>query len=676
MESFVIAIQARVGSHRLPNKIFKQIGDRAAIKLLVDRLKLFFSEEEIVLAVPDTKQNQTLVEFGSLENIKVIQGDENDVFARYLKVGEVCDAQNMVRLTADCPFFDPRLLLEGLTIFMQSNLDYLSNVLSPSFADGMDWEIFSVDALKRSEKYIASMNDREHVTPAIIREQEFKKQNVQAPVDNSHIRLTLDNPEDLYVLRAVWSELLNKDNFSYEDLLKLYEARPELFSGNQNFQRNEGAKMNRSQKLWRRAKKSILGGNMLLSKHPDQYLPEQWPTYFDRAIGCQIWGLDGAEYIDFATMSIGTNLLGYARQEVNEAVLRTVNASSMSTLNAPEEVELAERLLGLHTWASKVKFARTGGEANAIALRIARSRVKNQAVAFCGYHGWHDWYLAANLKGNDTLGTHLLPELKTDGVPSWLVGTAHGFQFNDLNQLEYLLKDKQVGVIFMEVHRNIPPEEGFLASVRQIADDYGAILIFDECTSGFRETFGGLHLKYKVAPDITILSKALGNGFPIAAVLGNKDVMKAAEDSFISSTFWTDRIGPVAALATLQVMEELRSWEVVTHRGQNLQFELKKLIKKHHIKASVFGLPALTSMVFDYEEPNLYKSFVTKNMLDRGYLYAGTTYLSIAHSEKLMTDFLQALDACFSDLTSFDDIDKLKAQIKGPLCLSGFKRLN
>ena len=297
---------------------------------------------------------------------------------------------------------------------------------------------------------------------------------------------------------------------------------------------------------------------MLLSKRPEMFLPEQWPSYFSKCSGCKVWDLDGNEYIDML-MTPGTNSLGYNNPQVNSAVEQVVRDGNMCSLNAPEEVELAERLIALHPWAKMAKFARSGGEANAIAIRIARAASGRDNVAICGYHGWHDWYLATNLEGSDRLDKHLLPGLEPRGVPKSLRVTTFPFEYNDLEALELLLRNKDVGVIKMEVFRNKEPEGNFLQNVRRLATDHNAILIFDECTSGFRKTFGGLHKFYEVEPDMAMFGKALGNGFAVTGVIGREEIMQSAQSTFISSTFWTERIGSVAGVASLKVMEKEKS---------------------------------------------------------------------------------------------------------------------
>ena len=199
-------------------------------------------------------------------------------------------------------------------------------------------------------------------------------------------------------------------------------------------------------------------------------------------------------------------------------------------------------------------------EANAISIRIGRALSGRDKVAVCGYHGWHDWYLAANIRNEGALDKHLLKGLPIQGVPKSLEATNFPFRYGDLEGLKELFANEDIGIVKMEVSRSTAPDVSFLAQVRELANNHNAVLIFDEYASGFRETFGGIHLKYGVNPDLMTLGKALGNGYAITAVLGTKEVMEAGQSSFISSTFWTERIGSVAALETLNVMEREKSW--------------------------------------------------------------------------------------------------------------------
>jgi glutamate-1-semialdehyde 2,1-aminomutase len=435
--------------------------------------------------------------------------------------------------------------------------------------------------------------------------------------------------------------------------------------------------MNTGQKLWQRAKRVIPGGNMLLSKRAEMFLPEQWPAYFSKAKGCRVWDLDGNEYIDMSIMGIGTNILGYGHPEVDEAVLKTVAAGNMSTLNCPEEVCLAERLVALHPWADMVRLARSGGEANAIAVRIARAASGKDKVAICGYHGWHDWYLAANLGDEQNLSGHLLPGLDPKGVPQELRGSVLPFRYNNFPELEILVRTHDIGVIKMEVSRNMKPEDGFLENVRKLATDRGIVLIFDECTSGFRQTFGGLHKLYGVEPDMAMFGKALGNGYAITATIGKREVMEAAQSTFISSTFWTERIGPTAALKTLEVMEREKSWELITMIGQDIGERWQSLADKHQLPINIYGLPAMVSFSFPLPDMLKYKTLITQEMLKKGFLATTSAYACTEHAQPVVDQYFEALDPLFALIKECEmgrtAVDTL---LEGPVCHAGFKRLN
>ena len=436
--------------------------------------------------------------------------------------------------------------------------------------------------------------------------------------------------------------------------------------------------MGTGQKLYKRAKRIISGGNMLLSKRPEMFLPDQWPSYFSKAKGCKVWDLDDNEYIDMSIMGIGTNILGYGHPEVDEAVQRTIRDGNMSTLNCPEEVYLSEKLIELHPWADMTRLARAGGEINSIAIRIARAATGRDKVAICGYHGWHDWYLSTNLNNDKSLDGHLLPGLQTDGIPRGLIGTTLPFNYNDIKQLEVIINDNknQIAAIKMEVSRNEGPKDDFLHKVRDLASKNGIALIFDECTSGFRETFGGLHKKYEVEPDIALFAKALGNGYAISACIGKKAFMEAAQQSFISSTFWTERIGPTAALKTLEIMERERSWEVITKKGQEISSRWQTLADKYDLDITTWGLPALSGFTFNSQKALSYKTLITQEMLKKGYLAANSIYVCTEHSQELINGYFECLEPIFSIIKDCEEGLEVESLLEGPDCHSGFKRLN
>jgi len=414
---------------------------------------------------------------------------------------------------------------------------------------------------------------------------------------------------------------------------------------------------------------------MLLSKRSEMYLPEGWPAYFDRTEGCQVWDLDGNRFLDLGFMGVGTNILGYSHPKVDEAVHKVIDKGNLSTLNAPEEVYLAEALIELHPWADMARFARSGGEACAIAVRIGRAASGKDKIAFCGYHGWHDWYLAANLTYDDSLDNHLIPGLEPNGVPQALRGTSLPFQYNDLKGLKALLDaNPDIGVIYMEPQRSTPPEPGFLEGVRTLASERGAVLIFDECTSGFRRSLGGLHLHYGVEPDIASFGKSLGNGYAITAVIGREDVMQAAQTTFISSTFWTERIGPSAALAALEVMRDEDAPRRVHEIGAEVQEFWEHLADANSMTITTSGLPALANFTINGLDTMAVKTFMTRKMLDQGYLAGVNLYASLAHTQQILSEYFDAITPIFASLAHMDN-DDLQGHLPAGSAQSGFTRL-
>ncbi len=436
--------------------------------------------------------------------------------------------------------------------------------------------------------------------------------------------------------------------------------------------------MNEGYMLWEKSKKLIPGGNMLISKRPNLFAPRYWPTYYKKAKGCFVWDLENKKYTDMSIMGIGTNILGYGNEYVDDQVLKAIKFGNMSTLNCPEEVELAEQLIKIHPWANMVKFARSGGEANSIAVRIARAFSGKDKVIFCGYHGWHDWYISAsNKKG--ALTEHLFQDLTSKGVPTSLNGTSIPFKWNDLSDLKrIIIKNKEeIGAIKMEVTRNIKPSKEFLKGVRELCDYYKIVLIFDECTSGFRETFGGLHLKYGIDPDISIFGKALGNGYAISAVIGKEKVMNAAKDSFISSTFWTERIGNLAGLATLKEMKRINSWNLITNLGEEIQNKWKLTAKESGIDISVGVLPAISSFKFNSKNSLEYKTFLTREFLKRNYLASNLLFVSTEHLKIDLSEYFEILKNVFEKIAMRESGEiKEKLVPDNELCGETFRRLN
>ena len=436
--------------------------------------------------------------------------------------------------------------------------------------------------------------------------------------------------------------------------------------------------MAKGQNLYIKAKKFIPGGTQLLSKRPEMFLPDYWPAYYSKAKGCHVWDLDGKEYIDMISMGIGTNILGFADPDVNEAVKKVVDDGNMSSLNPPEEVELAELMCSLHPWANMVRYSRAGGEAMAISVRIARAHTKKDKVLFCGYHGWHDWYLAANLADDSALDGHVLPGLSPAGVPRGLKGLSIGFNFNDKDAFLKLVHEHQNNIcaIVLETIRNDPPNKEFVETIRQVSKEMGIVFITDEITCGFRLNIGGAHLLYGIKPDIAVFAKAISNGYPMAAIIGSSQVMGSAQESFISSTYWTERIGSAAAIATIQKLKKNNVPVHLIKSGKKIQDGWKILSEKFNLPIHISGIYPLSHFDFKYDKPLVLKTLFTQIMLEKGFLASNLFYASFAHQDSDIESYLKASEEAFSDISSFVKKGHPEKYLKGPVCHSGFKRLN
>ena len=670
-------IQARMSSTRLPGKVLKKIGKKPLIKFLIDRLKKSELTDSIVVACTNNKSDDVLVDYLKLQGISCYRGDEHNVLKRFHDCAKSKKAKYIVRITADCPFIDPEIVDSCIKKIKQGNFDYVSNTQIRTFPDGLDVAVFKMSALIDAYKNSKSAYEKEHVTPYLKNKSHISKSDIRKDIDHSNIRITVDEEVDLKVIRDIYKNIGN-ETFSCEDIVNLFNSVPKIFEENSIIKTNEGSKMTNTMKLWKRAKAIIPGGNHLLSKRPEQFAPELWPAYYSKAKGYEIWDLENKKYKDLSMMGVGTNILGYSNSEVDKAVINNIKKGNISSLNSPEEVHLAEKLLEINEWADMVRFARTGGEANAIAIRIARAASSKSKVAICGYHGWHDWYLSANLQSRDNLENHHLKGFYTAGVPKELEGTTLAFRYNHIEELEKIINEHDIGVIKMEVMRNEEPKNNFLKKVRNLATKNNIVLIFDECTSGFRETYGGLHKKYNVTPDMAIYGKALGNGYAITSVVGKKEIMDSVQSTFISSTFWTERAGPSAALKTLEIMKRERSWEYICELGKYINARWLEIAESNNLDIKIFGLSSITKYLINTENDfNKYKTLITQEMLKKGYLASNAAYVSFVHNKDLVDKYIDNLNEVFKLIKSCENDDlNIDDLLENSICHSEFTRLN
>ncbi len=650
-----VIVQARYNSTRLPGKILKKINNVTLLEILIKRILKSKKINSLIIACTKNKHDDEILKICKKYSVKIFRGSDKDVRSRYLEASKKYKVHNIIRITSDCPLIDHRLMDALIDKFFLGNYQYLSNTIKPTYPDGMDIEIFKSELINPLKSSKISNLDKEHVTPSFHNKKKYKIYNFESKKDYSKLRLTVDTKEDFYFL----DDLLKKFNYNYmislKKILNFSDKNKNFFIKSKMKKRNLGTKLNLGQKYWIRANNIIPGGTMLFSKNPDLHLPNLWPAYFSKANGINIWDLENKKYKDIFLMGVGTNTLGYSYQPIENKIKKNLYKSNMSSLNSIEEILLAEKLVDMHKWAEKVRFTRSGGEANAVAIRIARAYSTKSNIAICGYHGWHDWYLSTNLSNKKNLNNHLIKNLSIKGVPRNLKNTVFPFEYNNYSQLKKLVEDKNIGIIKMEVERNYVPKNNFLKKIRELCNKKNIILIFDECTSGFRGCFGGLHLNYNVNPDILILGKALGNGYAINAVLGKKDIMNASNKTFISSTFWTERIGPIAALETLKQMEKIKSWKLITNIGKKIKKNWLKISENNGLKINVQGIDALPNFIFNSNRHNAYKSYISQEMVRKKILASNTVYTCISHGDNDLRNYYDILDNIFKNIKRCED---------------------
>jgi glutamate-1-semialdehyde 2,1-aminomutase len=696
MTNILAILQARVTSSRLPGKVLKPIMGRPMLALQIERVLQAKKIDQLIIATSNDPNDDELDTLCRKINVPCYRGSLNDVLDRFYQAAQTWKPKNVIRITGDCPLIDPEVIDDVIAFYLNGDYDYASNSVEPTFPDGLDVEIFRFSFLEEAWNEASLPSQREHVTPFIHQQPDrYRIGHYKHTEDLSHLRWTVDEAQDFDLISKIYEELYPvKPNFRMADILNLLHQKPEWLTINNNFERNEGfikslhedrkdetmkrLNLKNSIALQEHAKNRIPGLSQLLSKRPDQFSYGVWPGYFSRAKGVEVWDMDENRYIDMSVGGIGANVLGYADPDVDKTVKEAIDRGTSSSLNCPEEVELADLLCELHPWAEKVRFARTGGEAMVVAVRIARAFTGRDKIAFCGYHGWHDWYLSANIGTENALGEHLLSGLDPAGVPKALKGTSFPFRYNQLKELEAILESNkdEIAAIVMEPLRNEWPNPDFIKGVRALATATGAILIIDEISAGFRMNTGGAHLILGIDPDMAVFSKALGNGYPMAAIIGENAVMDAAQKSFISSTNWTERIGPAAALAMIKKHRQFDVGKHLMRIGQLVQDGWQTLFAKHGLAVHIGGIPPIGHFSFEHEKALVMKALFVQGMLEEGFLATTGFYAMFTHQEDHVKHYLEAVDRVLPQIIKAINTGHPEKFLIGKPAVAGFKRLN
>lgn len=429
--------------------------------------------------------------------------------------------------------------------------------------------------------------------------------------------------------------------------------------------------------LYDRARQLIPGGTQLVSRRPTRFAYGVTPVYAQHAQGARFTDIDGHEYVDWMS-GIGAIILGYADPVVNAAVIDQIQQGSLYSINHPLEVELAERLIQLVPCAEMVRYAKGGGEACQVAVRIARGATGRDCILFCGYHGWHDWYLAANLAG-DQLQSHLLPGIEPIGVPASLAGTAIPFPYADLPALESLFDqyDGEVAAVIMEPLRSEHPPDGYLAGVKELTEKHSAALIFDEVSTGLRPSAGGIQQQLGVVPDMAVFAKSISNGFAMGAVVGTRAVMEPAEPMFISSTYWSDTVGLRAALTTLDEVEKRGVPAQLDELGQQLKGQVDQLARTVGLRVTTGGVNFHPYFRLEAEDALLQQQLATlfiQEMAKRGCHMATSFYLNASHGPAEVDQTMAAIEEVFQLLQNALQQDRVADLLECELKTDTFQR--
>jgi len=654
-------IQARMGSTRFPGKTLAEISGKPMLWHVVRLARAARTVNEVVVATTCVASDDPIASFCLREGIACFRGSEHDVLDRFYQASKEKKADVIVRVTADCPLIDSEVIDRVVTRFQEGGSDYASNTLRYTYPDGLDTEVFSFVALERAWSESVKLSEREHVTPYLLGGK-FRTVNVESefPVPLGTHRWTVDYPSDLEFVRKIYAEFSGNGGFGYRDVLDLLNTRPDLAAipavvSNEGYysslyrQAAVGPAARRSttqSQAWlARSRKVIPGCAQTFSKSNNQYVQGVAPVFLQRGKGCRVWDVDGNEYIDYV-QGLLPNILGYANEEVNRTVSAQLAEGHSFSLPHPLEVELAERLTRLIPCAEMVRFGKNGSDATSGAVRAARAFTGRERIACSGYHGWQDWYIGSTTR--------------YAGVPNAVRALTRPFPYNDLPALEKLLQEHsgEFAAVIMEPVNFVEPAPGYLQAVKEMTHRHGALLIFDEICSGFHFGLGGAQKRYGVIPDLACFGKAMGNGFPIACVLGRADVMKVFEEIFFSFTFAGEVSSMAAAMKVLDILEGTDALARMEANGRVLQDGFNTLAKLAGLagRLTCEGHPSWSLIRFHDTEGKdslLLRSLVSQELIKRGILTLVTHNMTAAHDHLAVQQTLEAYAATMKTVAAW-----------------------
>jgi glutamate-1-semialdehyde 2,1-aminomutase/spore coat polysaccharide biosynthesis protein SpsF len=669
-------IQARMGSTRLPGKVLMDIGGKPMVTRVVERVRRARAVSDVVLLTSSEKADDHLAAYAAANSIPLFRGSEVDVLDRFHAAAALFPADAIVRITADCPLIDPETIDRVVNEFVAADADYATNVLVPSYPDGLDVEVIKASALAAAWKEAGKQSEREHVTSYIRNSERFCRRNVKcATGDFSRERWTVDDADDLLFVRAVYQHLGPDVPFGFSDIIRLLNERPDIRHLQSGATMNEGyyktlyrqaaagaaPKRTVTESLaWHaRATRVIPGASQTFSKSTSQYVQGVSPIFLQRGEGCRVWDVDGNEYVDYV-QGLLPNILGYAHPDVNAAAAAQYAQGHSFSLPHPIEVELAERLTRLIPCAEMVRFGKNGSDAMAGAVRAARAHTGRNRVACCGYHGWQDWYIGSTSRHK--------------GVPPAVRELVHSFPYNDLAALRAILEAHpgEFAAVTMEPANFVPPQPGYLQGVKNLAHEHGALLVFDEICSGFHFGLGGAQKRFGVTPDLAAFGKAMGNGYPIAVVVGRADVMKVFDEVFFSFTLGGEAGAMAASMKVLDILEQGEALPFLEAQGRRLQDGFNALAKEAGLspRFQCIGFPFWSLLKFRDaagKDSFLERSLWQQECVKRGVLQLVTHNMTAAHDNSAVEQTLETYAAVFKTLSGWLADPKPERFLEGPM---------
>lgn len=678
-----VVVQARMSSSRFPGKMLAKIAGQPQIGLVLQRALAAKRVEKVILATSEESSDDVLAETARGFGVEAYRGPLDDVLGRVCGAARKAGLTTVVRVTGDCPLLDPEILDAMLARFAEGDVDYLSNVSPPSFPDGLDVEVLSFAALETADRDAKGKHAREHVT-VFVREhpEQFRLANFANPEGNeSHLRLTVDSPEDLALVDTILGRA-DRPLPVLADVRRVLAGDDDLRQRATRGARNTSAVktlladlerdkprpvITKSNALWERGQALMPAGTQTLSKGPSQFVRGFAPKYIERGQGSHVWDVDGNEYIDYP-MGLGAVTLGHGHPAVVEAVTRQIAHGTVFSMMHPLEVTLAERITKMVPCADQIRFGKNGSDATSACIRASRALTGRTHVARCGYHGWQDWSI------DQTYG------VRSKGVPEETMRLTHPFTYNDLASLERVLEAHPCAAVILEPVSVTPPAPGFLEGVRALATRFGAVLVFDEVITGFRYARGGAQEHFGVTPDLASMGKGLANGMPLSIVVGKREFMRAFDEIFFSFTFGGETASLAAAGAVLDVMERENYWAHAWRLGEKLQTGYREAAKRHRLEAvtDCAGMPPWTIATF-LEAGGAtgleVKTLFQQEMFRNGILFSGSQFVSMSHTDADIDKTLAAYEAAMRVLRFAIDSSAVKETLLGEPIELVFRRV-